>query len=277
MKRLPLLFLALLTLLLPACGSKPTSYEGRLYFTRQEKDRYRIDWTDPKGEAIHPFLGETEDARGPSVSPDGTRLAYLAGSPPVLHIRSMATGSDEQITKLEGSVSRAAWSPVNNSIAYLYYPPQGRIQLVTQLLGGRTTVVHTARTLGIPTWSRLGNRVYYTETDAAGMSRIFSRKTDGTEPELLVEDASEPAMSPDGLLVAVVSKGKLGLVGISDKQLTTLLDRPGVSQPTWSPSGQQIAFLLGGQIWIVDADGSDVRQVGELPGPALDLAWGKGL
>lgn len=275
MKRLPVLALVLIALLAPACGSKPTSYEGRLYYTRQEKDRYRIDWTDPKGAETHPFLGETEDARGPSVAPDGTRLAYLSGSPPVLHVRSLATGGDEQITKLEGSVSRAAWSHVNDSIAYLRYPPQGRTELVMQLLGGRTTVVHSARNLGVPTWSRLGNRLYYTETDAAGKSRVYSRKTDGTEPELLVEDASEPAMSPDGLLVAVVSKGRLGLVGISDKQLTTLLDRPGVSQPTWSPSGEEIAFLLDGQIWIVEADGSNVRQVTELPTPALDLSWGK--
>lgn len=273
----PLALALLLALLVPACSSRPTSYEGRLYYTRQEANRYRIGWIDPKGSASHPLLGDDEDARGPAPSSDGTKLAYLKGSPPRLHLRSLASDRDEQISKFEGSVSRAAWSQVGSTLAYLRYPPQGKVELVVQALGSEPKVIHTARNIGVPTWSRLGDRLYYAETDAAGVSRVYSRRANGEDPQVFMKDAADPAMSPDGRQVALVSGGQLGLVGVGDKKFRKLSDRPGASMPTWSPSGNQVAFLLNGQIWAVEANGEGLRQVGELPGPALDLCWGRGL
>ena len=33
------------------------------------------------------------------------------------------------------------------------------------------------------------------------------------------------------------------------------------SSPRWSPDGKKIAFTTGGQLWIMDADGDDRKQI----------------
>jgi len=32
----------------------------------------------------------------------------------------------------------------------------------------------------------------------------------------------------------------------------------GASEPTWSPDGRKIAYLNGGDVWVVRADGTDL-------------------
>jgi hypothetical protein len=64
--------------------------------------------------------------------------------------------------------------------------------------------------------------------------------------------------------------------GSGDTQLTT--PAPNVLEtPTWSPDGLRVAFVrwIGAdtQIWIMDADGSDLTQVTNVPGYKLNLSW----
>jgi Tol biopolymer transport system component len=44
--------------------------------------------------------------------------------------------------------------------------------------------------------------------------------------------------------------------------------------PTWSPDGSQIAFYRGGQVWVMNADGSGPRRVSPADVEASVPAWG---
>jgi dipeptidyl aminopeptidase/acylaminoacyl peptidase len=109
------------------------------------------------------------------------------------------------------------------------------------------------------------------------------------EAMLKVKRLSEPAVSPDGKWVAFtvgvvdVEANRTqrqiwvaGLEGGSPRALTSEGQNTGAR---WSPDSKKIAFLStrGGssQIWIMDADGSNQKQITRLSTEAEGLVWGK--
>jgi dipeptidyl aminopeptidase/acylaminoacyl peptidase len=72
-------------------------------------------------------LGRINSATSPSLSPDGTRMAYLSnqsGSPQIW-IHDLKAGTDRQLTNLPDPVGAVAWSPTSDQLAYLVLPGGG--------------------------------------------------------------------------------------------------------------------------------------------------------
>jgi TolB protein len=70
-------------------------------------------------------------------------------------------------------------------------------------------------------------------------------------------------------LVAYVRSGDIYVSqGVAETRLTT---GGGFSRPRWSPSGKQIAFLQGGQLWTMNANGSGRRRL--TTRPASGPSW----
>jgi dipeptidyl aminopeptidase/acylaminoacyl peptidase len=101
---------------------------------------------------------------------------------------------------------------------------------------------------------------------------------------LKVRRVSDPQVSPDGRMVAfvigdvkfddnrVVNQIYVAPIGGGDpKQLTS--GGGSASSPRWSPDGKRIAYVTGGQIWIMHADGSDKEQVTKLSTGAGGPVW----
>ncbi len=101
-----------------------------------------------------------------------------------------------------------------------------------------------------------------------------------------VRRVSDPQISPDGRTLAFV----IGDVDMNanrvinqiysiqtsspnsvPKQLTT--GTTSSSAPRWSPDGRKIAYTTGGQIWTMDADGGDKRQVTRISSGAANPVW----
>ena len=68
-----------------------------------------------------------------------------------------------------------------------------------------------------------------------------------------------PSWSPDSVRIAYVMRGDLW-VADRDGSHRSLLVR-GADQPAWCPNGRRIAFVRGGSVWTVRADGLDERQL----------------
>ncbi|RPJ86842.1 MAG: hypothetical protein EHM18_04170, partial [Acidobacteria bacterium] len=84
--------------------------------------------------------------------------------------------------------------------------------------------------------------------------------------------ASSPAISPDGQRVAFSSRSPeatdsdIYLANVDGGGMRNLTNHQGIdTSPCWSPTGQQIAFISdrsgGPQVWVMDADGSNVRRL----------------
>ena len=90
---------------------------------------------------------------------------------------------------------------------------------------------------------------------------------------------SDPQLSPDGRSIAVlVSRANLEenrfdvdlmLVDVATKAQRVLTQRPGLSQPRWSPQGDQIGFLATvdnkRQLFVLPMAGGEARQVTKSP------------
>jgi Tol biopolymer transport system component len=212
------------------------------------------------------------------MSPDGTQLRKLTGGP--LY--------DAQ----------ADWSPDGQKIAFR----RGRdashgLEIWTMDLYGASQDVLTypdprgARNQFTtqPSWTPDGRGLLFRATLPPRLddSDIWTMKTDGSDRHLLVHldgDQLYPSYSPDMSKVAFttpVSTGDRAIFTMSPdgSGLTKVFDIPGAfdSAPAWSPDGSRIAFESDmdgdSEIYVMNADGSDVRQLTNNTIHDEGLAW----
>jgi len=115
-----------------------------------------------------------------------------------------------------------------------------------------------------PVWSHDGRKIAFARDD--GVYEIYVMDADGNNVRKLTKSAgsSQPAWSPDGqLIVSVVRQG----LGNSLQVMDANGDRPREfplpmkwpQSPAWSPDGQTIAFSDWTTVYLIDANGRNLR------------------
>jgi Tol biopolymer transport system component len=140
-----------------------------------------------------------------------------------------------------------------------------------------------------PTWTptptlALSERIAFT-SDRDGDQNIYVMNTDGTGQRRLTDDPARdwaPAWSPDGRFIAFYSERGdnidvyvMNVDGSEQHNLSQLPDMGTLlhiaSPPSWSPDGRSVLFGCGHrgdmgyriyEIYVVDADGSNLRNLG---------------
>lgn len=101
-----------------------------------------------------------------------------------------------------------------------------------------------------------------------------------------VRRVSDPQTSPDGTQIAFV----VGTVDMAANKVINQIyvadlekpDRPArqitegsasSSSPRWSPDGKRIAYIAGGQIWIMEPDGGGKRKISDISTGASNPVW----
>jgi TolB protein len=124
-----------------------------------------------------------------------------------------------------------------------------------------------------PTWSPAGKSIAYrtAETLKRPCTKIYVMRADGTRARRLTHDGgcyNNPAWSPEGRRLAFEREGASGssvwTMNINGVGLRRLTHGGLDSDPAWSPDGKTIAFARytgSGAIWLIDADGSNERQL----------------
>jgi hypothetical protein len=192
--------------------------------------------------------GPTTLDNHPAWSPDGSRIAFSRGpdmGPSHIYVMD-ADGTDvRQLTQGSGSDRNPGWSPDGTRIAF-------------------------ARS------GNYGYEVYAMDADGSNARAVTSVAAESAPSPVWSSDGSQIALDVDGAIY-VMSVDGTGLRRLSPKLPRGVLDM----HPSWSPDGTQIAFMRytnedvaasaeDGDIWIIDADGTDATTVTH--GPAID-SW----
>src|SRR6266545_3985826 len=173
-----------------------------------------------------------------------------------------------------------AWNAAGSRIAFWRTPaPFGPGSIWTMTANGtderRLTVGIDARD---PAWSPAGTRIAFTLASGEGFDVWTMRASDGADLQQVTSGPAldfEPAWSPDGTrLVFERDSGpsfSIYTVNVDGTGLTRVTDGPYFDTgPAFSPDGRFIAFgsNRGGtfldDLWIVNADGTELRRVREL-------------
>lgn len=206
-----------------------------------------------------------------SINPDGTDLRLL--------------------TSDRGNDTDPSWSPDQSMIAYYATLTNGERRLMVMNADGGDQQMVSDLNIGVgvgkPEWSPDGARIVAgVGTDSAEQS-LYLFSLDGTDPVQLTESGRKGrvsrAWSPDGTRFAYwnandpppdILDTRVYIVDIATGEISQPATLDIVhSSPDWSPVEDRIAFDLDGDIWTINADGTELTQLTSGPNVALIPKW----
>ena len=221
----------------------------------------------------------------PSLSPDGTKLAYSRGvlGASAIEILNLSTDKTQLLT-VPGK--DPAWSPDGNYILYvrdrhvlsmkgLTSPGEGTHQPFEQeevwiiKADGKQRPRFLAQG-GWPNWSRDSNKFYY-KSRLNNMVYSISVDSNDTNPkEIIACDSTFPVVSPDENFIAFADKksGTLQVVDLKSKSVKASWSGPKgkineLSFICWSPDGKRLAVssYVGEGLWIYDIEAKTAAKI----------------
>lgn len=175
-----------------------------------------------------------------------------------------------------------AWSPDSRRIAF-YSERDGNAEIYVMNVDGsdQTRLTTTKADEGYPSWSPDGREIAF-DTDRDGDFEIYAMRADGRGARRLTRHPARDvsaSWSPDGASLAFMSERGGGFDvytmksdGTDAKRITTT----GTSWfPVFSPDGLRLAFHVGRDVHVAQADGSGLTRLTADPENGMYPSWSK--
>ena len=272
----------------PEASAVPNDSELRLGLglpvPRSEAGLYSMDLDGEGLRQVASNLGQ-----GAAWSPDGSRIAYVDGSPPQIWLMSSNGEDRQQLTDYDDAADSPTWSWDGTKIAFVRGAWSGADMdiYVMDADGQNQKQITTDDRVEIsPALSPDGSKVAFEEVvTATGAGDIYVVDVEsGDEMNLTPDVATDsfPQWSPDGdVILFKRASGGLWQVpsdGGEPQRIPLPFTQP--SAPRWSPDGTKIAFFVEAppdfkrlDVFVVDADGRKIRHVRRVRGPVAAFSW----
>lgn len=269
--------------------------DGRsLYFSSDrtgDYDIYVVSSADPEEEKLSKALArdirrltETpEDEYRPMPSPDGETVAYLTGEE---YLRAMDPGGgNERLLLPDAEVLHASWSPDSRWIA-LSRTTMGHKEdiFVLPAAGGEAVnVTDHVNDDFQPLWTSDGRRLSFASRTDEGeylLKFMWLRRDDyWKSDEELEEELDEAAEPGDDEEEPGPPEVVIDFEGLNERTETVVRMRGGYDFYAQTPDGHHYAFrsrsLGRDELWIVDWEGTRLRQVSQGGSDPEKLTWDK--
>ncbi|MFC3202076.1 S9 family peptidase [Alteromonas oceani] len=117
--------------------SKHIIYERRSNDIMNDRMHISLWQVEVKSGQHRPLIAEHANVRGPALSPDGSKLAYLSdrSGSQQLYVRYLDSGEDALLTNTSHAPGNVVWSPDGKSLAFTQFTPQADKPLFTDMPG----------------------------------------------------------------------------------------------------------------------------------------------
>jgi eukaryotic-like serine/threonine-protein kinase len=231
---------------------------------------------------------QTSHVYAPSVSPDGTQIAYVsdAGGHGNIWVQVLANGEARQITfetEPQVQVGLPLWSPSGDRIAY--FTARGESLNYWSISPDGSNHRLLAPNAGWAVWSTDGQWLYFGVQPRARVLKKI-RTSDGSEIEIRADSATRPALAPDGRTLYYIVELP-AWTGEGDYEVRAASPETGPSrlvaripdqrmrsvdswQPVVSPDGQWLLLALvdgvTSNLWALSTTTGAMRQLTDFQG-----------
>ena len=252
--------------IIEAITGTPGITSGKIVFTGRKAGRKELFLCHYDGSGVRQLTRDSSIAVAPSISPDGTFVAYTSyvSGYPDIHTIDTNTGARRRIVNAPGTNGGAAISPDGRSIACTMSFSGNKELYVVSRNGGRPrSLTRTRGSESSPTWSPNGSEIIYC-SDQTGRPQLYRIGANGGQARRLQLGQSyctEPAWSPDGNYLAYTARtGGRMTVMLHDLRSNKSTALRAGEDPAWAADSRHLIFASNGALYRLNVDsGKSVR------------------